>query len=106
VASGDYSFVGGGGSTAADGNTAFAHYSAVLGGYDNLAGDPALTDHSIGEHSSVSGGYINTASGDDSSVSGGVANTASGYRASVSGGNNRSATGSYDWVAGSLFEDL
>ena len=136
VASGDYSFVGGGGgSTAAGGNTAFANYSSVLGGYDNLAGDPVLTNHIIGEGSSVSGGYDNTASGNWASVSGGTSNTASGYYSSVSGGNFniasgsrasvsggfsntasgtgssvsggfvRSATGTDDWVAGSLWEE-
>jgi hypothetical protein len=37
-------------------------------------------------------------------VSGGNVNTASGQMSSVSGGYTRSATGTYDWTAGNLFE--
>jgi len=121
IASGNSAFIGGGGGTTSGyGNTAFADFSAILGGAFNIAGDPDLTDHSIGAKSSVSGGYSNeasgsyssvsggrnnTASGDDSSVSGGGANTASGSYSSVSGGYYRSVTGSYDWRAGGSFED-
>jgi len=100
-ASGDYSFVGGGGAGAStSGNTAFAHYSAVLGGTDNVAGDPDLTDHSIGEGSSVNGGWSNKASGNWASVSGGNSNTASGYYSSVSGGDFNSASGTRASVSG------
>jgi len=121
IASGNSAFIGGGGgTTSGSGNIAFADFSAILGGGINIAGDPDLTDHSIGAKSSVSGGYSNeasgsyssvsggrnnTASGDDSSVSGGGANTASGSYSSVSGGYYRSVTGSYDWRAGGSFED-
>ena len=121
TASGAYSFVvGGGGPDEDDGNQAFGNYSSVLGGWRNIAGDPATSDHSIGQQSvvtggtnnnargdqsSVSGGYINHASGTYSSVSGGAYNTASGGSSSVSGGRNRSASGAYDWRAGSLFEE-
>ncbi len=105
-AGGDWSSVsGGGGDAAAKGNTAFAHYSSVSAGENNLAGDPALIDHTIGSTSSVSGGYDNTASGQLSSVTAGRNNAASGWAASVSGGSTRSAVGSYDWAAGSLWED-
>jgi len=101
VASGDYSFAGGGGGITADsGNKAFSHYSAVLGGSENIAGDPTLTDHTIGEKSSVSGGYKNSASGLTSSVGGGEENTASGLIASVSGGYMNEASGPYSSVSG------
>jgi hypothetical protein len=102
TASGDLSFVGGGGYTggASDGNKAFGHYSAVLGGRSNIAGDPALTDHTIGQSSSVSGGQSNTASGLSSSVSGGASNTASGNYGSVSGGQLNTASGNSASVSG------
>ncbi|MFW5640517.1 MAG: hypothetical protein ACOC0H_05075, partial [Thermodesulfobacteriota bacterium] len=68
-ASGDYASVtGGGGGTENDGNEAFANYSAVLGGSENLSGDPSLSDHGIGEQSTVSGGNNNNAKGHYSSV--------------------------------------
>ncbi|MFC1889972.1 hypothetical protein ACFL4G_09460 [Thermodesulfobacteriota bacterium] len=70
VASGFYSHVsGGGGSTADDGNEAYAHYSAILGGGENVTGD--LVDHAIGGYSTISGGRYNIASGGYSHVSGG-----------------------------------
>jgi hypothetical protein len=101
TASGDYAFVGGGGGfESVDGNEAFADYSAVLGGSQNIAGDPDLLDHSIGERATVSGGIGNTASGDQSSVSGGGGNTASGSYASVSGGHINTASGGYASVSG------
>jgi hypothetical protein len=101
VASGDYSFAGGGGGeTVNSGNTAFGHYSSTLGGYANIAGDPMLSNHTIGVHSSVSGGYDNEASGDAASVSGGVFNEASGPRASVSGGLTNTASGDAASVSG------
>jgi len=40
-----------------------------------------------------------------SSVSGGLINTASGENSAVSGGSQRNAMGIYDWVAGGLFQD-
>ncbi|NQT21686.1 MAG: hypothetical protein HQ592_18415, partial [Planctomycetes bacterium] len=57
------SVAGGGGPDAADGNEAFADYSAILGGIGNIAGDPDLLDNSIGQNATVSGGDGNTASG-------------------------------------------
>jgi hypothetical protein len=103
VASGDYSFVGGGGGDTADyGNKAFGHYSAILGGTVNIAGDPDLTDHTIGQNACVSGGNANTASGDRSSVSGGASNTASGNNASVSGGHSNESSGQWASVSGGL----
>ena len=44
--------------------------------------------------------------GDHSSVSGGFDNEASGEFSSVSGGQSRTASGIYDWVAGALFENM
>lgn len=100
-AGGDYSFVGGGGGNdVSDGNEAFGHYSAILGGFNNIAGDPALLDHSIGQQSSVSGGATNKASGEYSSISGGSSNTASGQGASVAGGKNNQASGYRSSVSG------
>ena len=120
VASGGFSFVGGGGgSSPSDGNTAFAKYSSVLGGWRNIAGDPDLEDHDIGaqsvisagsnnvasgDRSAVSGGYNNIASAAGASVSGGRLNTASALGASVSGGDNTSVADNFDWAAGDLYE--
>ena len=92
VINGPYATVSGGYN-----NTARGWFSSVSGGIGNTAS---------GKYSSVSGGYYNTASGKYSSVSGGDNNTAGGRASSVSGGFNRSASGSYDWAAGSLFEDF
>ena len=101
VASGAYSFVaGGGGPNDYDGNQAFGDYASVLGGWRNIAGDPATSDHSIGQQSVVAGGTNNTASGSYASVSGGANNEASGSSSSVSGGTNNTASGSYSSVSG------
>ena len=105
-ASGDLSFVGGGGGeNEADGNEAFAVYSAVLGGYQNLAGDYNQTDHNVGQNACISGGNNNLATGKYASVSGGNSNTAAGKSASVSGGHGRDASNEDDWRAGNLFAD-
>lgn len=63
--------VGGGGPTAPEGNNAFGDYAAILGGAGNIAGDPALGSHTIGQRSTVSGGANNRAVGSYSSVAGG-----------------------------------
>jgi hypothetical protein len=101
-ASGEYSFVGGGGGSDSNfGNEAFSHYSAILGGSSNIAGDNSNPDdHSIGQKATVSGGVENTASGDYSSVSGGSDNSASGVAASVSGGYENTASGNYSTISG------
>jgi hypothetical protein len=57
-------------------------------GKANIAGDPALSDHTLGQQSTVSGGYSNEASGTSSSVIGGY---------------NHSVSGNYDWKAGSCY---
>jgi hypothetical protein len=116
TASGYYASVSGGYYNEASGD-----YSSVSGGYLNDAS---------GSRSSVSGGHSNEASGAESSVSGGQCNlagsgtapsctpyigsasvsggfrnVAGGHISSVSGGSDRSATDTYDWAAGSLWED-
>jgi hypothetical protein len=101
TASGDYaSIAGGGGGAATDGNRAFGHYTAILGGRENIAGDKSLTNHSIGVQSAVSGGAGNRATGTSASVSGGYINEASGSHASISGGRYSEASGSYASVGG------
>lgn len=97
-ASGMSSFVaGGGGANDIDGNIAFADFSAILGGLNNLTGDGSCvwdldagrfvctggSDHTIGLQARMSGGRNNTASGDTSSISGGYVNTASGLYSNV-----------------------
>ena len=107
VASGVLSSVSGGRRNTASGET-----SSVSGGLFNVAiGDRSsisggFNSIASGFDSSVSGGNNNTASGTGSSVSGGFNNTAGGQSSVVSGGSGRNATGSYDWTAGSLFEDF
>jgi len=56
-------------------------------------------DASIGTHSTVGGGYNNTASGSRSTVSGGSGNTADNY-ATVGGGNSNNASGGYAAIGG------
>lgn len=94
------SILGGGGSGAADGNEAFADYSAIVGGRENLAGDPARVDHAIGERATVGGGQKNIASGENATVSGGDTNRASGTEASVAGGASNVASGNNATVSG------
>ncbi len=94
-ASGISSFVAGGYS-----NEAFGDYSAILGGHSNVSGDQALSNHSIGLHSTISGGFTNNTMGDKSSVSGGIQNSADGQHASVSGGKSNTASGESASVSG------
>ncbi len=116
TASGQYSSVsGGGGVNYTEGNVAFGDYTAILGGYGNIAGDQDKIDHSIGQKAtvsggnnniasgfcaSVSGGYTNTASGGVASVGGGTGNTASEGAASVSGGSDNTASGTNSSISG------
>jgi len=107
--------------TGGSGNEAFANYSAILGGFENVTGDIFQESHLLGEGSTISGGRLNTTTkgvaasisggllnetlGNQSSVSGGSGNKALESHSSVSGGRNRSAHDLYDWVAGELFQD-
>jgi hypothetical protein len=101
TASGDYAFVGGGGgTTATDGNQAIGNYSSILGGFKNIAGDPLLSDYTIGQRSSISGGLENKTTGEGASVGGGWRNTASGPEASVTGGFQNDAQGGRSSVTG------
>ncbi len=86
-ASGDYSFVvGGGWEDVTYGNKAFGHYTAILGGHNNFAGDPELIDRETGRFSTVSGGRHNEASGYCASVNGGSYNDAFGAMSAILGG--------------------
>jgi len=128
TASGSFASVsGGGGVPAVNGNMARGYLSSVSGGSGNMASNYGASvsggqaNTASGAYAWVSGGQSNTASGYMSSVSGGADNTArdgyapsvsggshntaSGTFASVSGGFQRSVTGTYDWRAGTLFED-
>ncbi len=93
--------VGGGGSdSAAYGNVAFGNYTAILGGIYNIAGDPDLASHTIGERATISGGDTNKASGTSSHVSGGKFNKATGGVAVISGGYTNKASGYASFVGG------
>ena len=97
------SVCGGGGPASTDGNVAFGHYTAILGGQKNIAGDHDQSDHMIGLQATVSGGYGNTASGANSSGNGGYGNTASGLYSSVAGGSNNRTGGLYAHVSGGRY---
>lgn len=90
---------GGGGPDSCDKNIAFAEYSAILGGRNNLAGDGSCpwdgvegrwictggTDHAIGRLATVTAGSNNHAGGTFSSVSGSY---------------DRNTSNQYEWQAG------
>ncbi len=85
IASGDFSFVGGG-----QGNRATGDYSVVVGGYLNIAsgdaavvaggnnGVPSQGNVASGNNSFIGSGFLNVASGSYSVVPGGFNNIASG----------------------------
>jgi hypothetical protein len=89
VASGSYSFLGGG-----QRNTASGVNSNVGGGNGNAArGETSIVgggheNNAIGSYSIVGGGFWNNASGNYSTISGGVQNTASGNFSFANGNNN------------------
>ncbi len=101
VASGDYSFIGGGYR-----NTASAEGSTVSGGGENIANNIYTTvggggeNTSSGNYSTVGGGQSNTANADYTVIGGGFDNTASGSTSIVSGGQNNSASGSFSTIGG------
>ena len=100
TAGGEYSSVaGGGGESSSLGNKAFGHYTAILGGQENIAGDVDLADHGLALRSTISGGRLNNTTDVWASVSGGIGNTA-GYGASVSGGYHNTASGTTSSVSG------
>jgi hypothetical protein len=71
VASGDYSFIGGG-----------------------------ISNTASGSNATVCGGGNNTASGSSATVGGGGGNTASGFFATVGGGNSNTASGTFSAIPG------
>ena len=77
------------------------YYGTVGGGYGNSAGDNSGT---VGDRSvaTVSGGYLNAASGSYSAVGGGEANTASGSNSTVGGGNSNTASDYGSTVGGGV----
>jgi hypothetical protein len=106
VASGDIAFIGGGGGwTPEMGNMAFGHYTAILGGQKNIAGDRNLQDHALGHDATVSGGWGNFATGLCSSVLGGYNNSTGGFASSISGGASNSAVGDQASVSGGTFNN-
>src|SRR5271166_5050242 len=83
----------------------YTSYGSLLGGFGNidhgaesvLFGSDNKVTAALG---SVTGGYLNLASGDGSSVSGGYGNTASVDSSSVSGGYANTAGGLDAWAGG------
>ncbi|MBK8321687.1 MAG: tail fiber domain-containing protein [Betaproteobacteria bacterium] len=80
-------------------NLVTGHGGTVSGGASNQAGNDTAT-LSDSNYATVSGGFLNTASGENSSVGGGSYNTASGLNATVPGGNGNTALGPYSFAAG------
>lgn len=87
-------------------NDTTAGFTAVTGGFGNLAGadfasvSGGQSNRALSTGASVAGGLSNTASGPQASVSGGEDNTASGSRAHVSGGTANLALGTQASVTG------
>ena len=101
---GDYAFVAGNFCTAS------GSHSTVAGGWENTASTNGaavlggFSNHADGSVSAIGGGSGNHATGVASCVPGGSANTASGYAAFASGMNN-TASGDYSFVAGGCYFD-
>jgi hypothetical protein len=92
----EHSYTSYGGLVAGFGNAINGPHASVTGGASNIAS---------GSLASVSGGTVNTASGTVSTVTGGQNNVAAGFATSVSGGYLHTSGGTYDWRAGTLFQD-
>jgi hypothetical protein len=97
VASGDWSFVGGGAKNLASGIGAF------VGGGGPDGGGNFYANTSSGASSAIVGGVANVSSGLVSFVGGGASNSASGSYSTVSGGNSNSANASYTFVSGGSY---
>lgn len=93
-----------GGGAAGSPNQAFDHWSAVGGGYGNIAGsnDGNPTDHTF---ATVSGGSYNHAAGWYSAIGGGAGNIAGGKLATIGGGIGNAAAGEHATVAGGVTND-
>jgi trimeric autotransporter adhesin len=100
-ASGQLSFVGGGGiNHSGEGpNNATDNWSTVSGGHNNQAGN-ANNNLADAEFATVGGGRDNTASGEGSTVSGGFENTAEGEASTVGGGSGNGASAFHSTIAG------
>ena len=103
VASGNYSFIGGGtGNTSGgtktfvgggEGNSTGAYsFGAIVGGQDN-----AITG---GGYCFIGGGDSHIAGSDYATIAGGSNNTASGQYASILGGGNNTASGGLSFIGG------
>ena len=101
VASGDYSFLGGGYD-----NKASNFYSAVVGGAGNFAtGNNSFIGGGIDNQANnitsvVAGGRLNVASADYAMVGGGRENVASGSYSAAGGGLSNAASGQYTTIPG------
>ncbi len=106
IASGDHASISGGWM-----NTAGGDHASVSGGRENQAKGGCASicggrkNVASGPHSTISGGFANDTRGSSSSISGGGSNRTYGELSSVSGGLGGLAMGSYDWVAGTIWED-
>ena len=98
-----------------NGNTASGGTSSVIGGELNEAastssvvvggGGTGNVNRASGEWSVVVGGGGNIATNDRAVAVGGSSNEANGSASVVSGGANRNSDGTFDWRAGTLFEN-
>jgi len=104
-----HEFTASGGVVSGFANSTLANYAGVIGGECNTAGGPLTPLTSCGstpgasEGATVSGGIINTASGNSSSISGGSFNQATDAGSSVSGGSSNNASGPSSSVSGGAF---
>jgi hypothetical protein len=74
-------------------------HGTIGGGAGNVAGNDAGATTDAG-YATISGGWLNTASGSYSSIGGGWSNTAAGIRSTVGGGQDNTAGSGYTTVGG------
>lgn len=92
-------------------NTVEGSFASVTGGYANLAEGSAASvnggrdNRAQGDAASITGGYQNFTTQQFASVTGGRANEVHAQFATISGGYNHQLVGTYDWLAGSLFQN-
>lgn len=85
-----------------------ANYSAIVGGYDNVAnglmsmiGGAHNRTHQDSTHGTIGGGSSNSiTAGDYGTIGGGEVNTVSGTDATIAGGSTNTASGAYSFTAG------
>jgi|GEM_PF-5272191 len=101
VASGNFSFIGGGAY-----NRASAHVSTIVSGFSNIASGycsfigAGRMNNATAHYTIIPGGSNNTASDTGATISGGIYNTASNLYATISGGRTNTASASYSTIAG------